>query len=319
MTRAPKVSVVTIFLNAEAHLEEAIASVFTQTFDDWELLLVNDGSTDRSVEIARNWVSRYPVRVRFLQHDGAINRGMSASRNLGIQNARGDYIALLDADDVWLPDKLAEQVPLLERYPDVAMVYSGAQFWYSWSGNADDLQRDFIEPLGVAANQVMQPPRLLELSLSDKAPTPSPSNVLIRKDAILAVHGFEEQFTGLYEDQVFLSKLYLQSPIYVADNVWSKYRQHANSCVALSLQNGTNYRIRLKFLRWLRDYVAQQGSTRNVRRVVSRALFRTRFARFYLAAHFTARLFHRIRRGLKTRTLKYGNAILDKIASAVMR
>ena len=67
--------------------------------------MVDNGSTDRSTDIALQYAAHYPGRVRYLEHAGHQNRGMSASRNLGIKNAAGAYIALLDADDVWLPQK----------------------------------------------------------------------------------------------------------------------------------------------------------------------------------------------------------------------
>lgn len=89
MSEAPLVSVVTIFLDAERFIEEAIESVFAQTYDRWELLLVDDGSTDRSRDVARRYAARYPSRVRYLEHPGHQNRGMSPSRNLGIAHAAG--------------------------------------------------------------------------------------------------------------------------------------------------------------------------------------------------------------------------------------
>src|SRR5918999_1055965 len=113
MSSKPLVSVIMIFLNAEKFIEEAIESVFAQTYDSWELLLVDDGSTDDSTDIALRYAQQNPERVRYLEHDSHLNRGMSASRNLGITHAIGEYIAFLDADDVWLPHKLEQQVAIL--------------------------------------------------------------------------------------------------------------------------------------------------------------------------------------------------------------
>src|SRR4030095_6915955 len=108
------VSVILIFLDAEPFIQEAIESVFAQTYDHWELLLVDDGSSDGSTAIARHYVEQCPENVRYFEHQGHQNRGMNASRNLGLRHARGKYIALLDADDVWLPVKLEQQVAILE-------------------------------------------------------------------------------------------------------------------------------------------------------------------------------------------------------------
>ncbi len=106
----PRISVVMIFFNSERYITEAIDSVLAQTFTDFELLLVDDGSTDTSSAIARDYVDRYPTRVRYLEHEGHANRGMSAARNLGLRNAVGEFVALIDSDDVWRPNKLAEQL-----------------------------------------------------------------------------------------------------------------------------------------------------------------------------------------------------------------
>src|SRR5438128_4158872 len=161
MSSAPRVSVVVIYRDAESFLDEAIASVFAQTFADWELLLIDDGSVDGGPFLAANWASQHPQRVHCLAHPGRVNRGMSASRNLGVRHARGEYVALLDADDVWLPDKLTEQVAQLEAWPDAAMVYGPTEWWYSWTGLAADADRDYVSPLGVPADTLLEPPTLL--------------------------------------------------------------------------------------------------------------------------------------------------------------
>src|SRR5260370_40898850 len=99
------VSVVVAFYNAERFLAEAIDSVLAQTYTRWELLLVDDGSSDSGQEIARRYATQYPGRIQCLEHPGHRNLGMCTSRNLGARHSRGEYIAGLDSDDVWLPRK----------------------------------------------------------------------------------------------------------------------------------------------------------------------------------------------------------------------
>src|SRR5919109_771721 len=120
---APEVSVVVIFKDAEDFLAEAIESVCAQTFPAWELLLVDDGSTDASTAIARGHAEQDSGRVRYFEHPGHVNLGMSATRNLGVSRARGELVTFLDADDVLVPTALEEAVAILRAHPRVGMVY----------------------------------------------------------------------------------------------------------------------------------------------------------------------------------------------------
>ena len=118
----PMVSVILPFLDEERFLAGAIETVSNQTMESWELLLVDDGSCDASGAIADRAAAERPDRVRVLRHPGGANRGLAASRNLGIEHAVGGAIAFLDADDRWEPEKLDRQLRLLAEHPEVAMV-----------------------------------------------------------------------------------------------------------------------------------------------------------------------------------------------------
>jgi len=122
----PRVTIVTPIYNAAEFLAGAVKSVLAQTYPSWELLLVDDGSTDGSDDLAERYAAQHLERVRFLHHQDRANRGASASRNLGIEHARGEFVALLDADDRWEPRKLEKQIAFLDRHPNVAAVGS----WY---------------------------------------------------------------------------------------------------------------------------------------------------------------------------------------------
>ncbi len=259
MSGGPLVSVITIFLNAEAFIQEAIESVFAQTCTDWELVLVDDGSTDRSSAIALDYAHRHPAKVRYADHARHQNRGMSASRNLGIASARGELIALLDADDVWLPPKLERQAAILRAHPEAAMVYGATEYWHSWTGNPDDRLRDDVPDLGVQTNTLLRPPALLKLaSPLGEAITPCPSDLMFRREVAERIGGFEESFRGIYEDRAFLAKVYLNEPVFVAGECWDRYRVHPDSCVSV-LQAGQHRAARLFFLNWLEAYLSDQG------------------------------------------------------------
>jgi glycosyltransferase involved in cell wall biosynthesis len=258
--RKPCVSVIIIFLNTERFLAEAIDSVLAQSFGDFELLLVDDGSTDSSTEIAKRYAERHEFRIRYLEHPGHVNRGMSASRNLGISSAAGDFIAFIDADDVWKPRKLEEQLAILKAHPDVGMVCGTVNYWASWQGGANDK----AVPTGHVLNRpVPNPEAMLALYPLGTAAAPCPSDILLRSDVVRAVGGFESHFTGprqMYEDQGFLAKVYLMTPVYFSNKVWLDYRQHEESCVASVVREGRYHEVRLYFLNWLEKYIGGQGA-----------------------------------------------------------
>lgn len=113
------VSIITPCYNGGKYISQTIDSVLAQTYPDWEMIIVDDGSKDNSAEIVRGYMEKEP-RIVFLQQ---ANAGSAAARNNGIRNAGGQYIALLDADDLWEPEFLAEQIRFL-REKDAVCVYS---------------------------------------------------------------------------------------------------------------------------------------------------------------------------------------------------
>ena len=261
MHSEPLVSAIIIFLNAEKFLDEAIESIFAQTYENWELLLVDDGSTDGSSRIALNYAQHYPGKVFYLEHDGHQNRGMSASRNLGIKQARGKYIAFLDADDVWFPQKLEQQVAILNSQPEAAMVYGRTLIWHTWMNDPKNKHRDYMFDLGLQPNTLIKPPRLVLLLLQGKYQTPTTCNAMLRREVFEEIGGFIESFRGMYEDQVFFVKLGLKLPAFVANECWARYRQHPDSCCAIAEKNGESDPAWLHLLGWIRDYLIEQGVT----------------------------------------------------------
>jgi glycosyltransferase involved in cell wall biosynthesis len=111
--QSPLVSVVMPVYNSGLFLSEVIESVLDQTYGCWELIVVDERSTDDSVEIAQQYAARFPRKIRYVTHERRTNRGVSASRNLGTRLSRGSYVACLDSDDMWLPDKLEAQLSIL--------------------------------------------------------------------------------------------------------------------------------------------------------------------------------------------------------------
>jgi glycosyltransferase involved in cell wall biosynthesis len=258
MTLPPRVSVIMPFLDVAPYLGEAIESVVAQTYDRWELLLVDDGSTDGSTEMARAHAARDPERVCYLRHDERASRGASAARNFGLAHARGEFIALLDGDDVWLPHKLEQQVALLDAHPEVGMVYGNTEWWYSWDSQADR-GADWVPPLGFSPGSIVPPPELLRRFMAGGAAVPATCSVLIRRAAVDATGGFEEEFRQVFTDHAFYTKLLLSTTVLVTDGCWDRYRRRSGS--SYSRIEGTREfaEKRYGWLLWCREYLMEQG------------------------------------------------------------
>jgi glycosyltransferase involved in cell wall biosynthesis len=255
-----RVSIVTPFLNPGRFFVEAIESVLAQAFHGWELLLVDDGSSDGSREVAHGYATAQPDRIRCFAHPSGESRGASASRNLGIRHARGEYLAFLDADDVYLPAKLEEQVPLLDRNEDAAVLYAATEYWHSWTGDPGDAARDWTwRKFGVEPDTVIEPPRMLVTFLRDGGTVPCMGSVLVRRRAVEAVGGWEESFRRICTDQVFHAKLCLRFPVLVHDACWDRYRQHAGSSCQVVAAAGQSGAAFATYLTWLEGYLRQQG------------------------------------------------------------
>jgi glycosyltransferase involved in cell wall biosynthesis len=251
----PRVSAIIIVFNGETYIAEAIDSVLTQDFADWELIVVDDGSTDRTRDIAQTYVDAQPERVRLLRHPDNGNHGMSATRNLGIAEARGEYVAFLDADDIWLPDKLSEQVKLMDSQRTAAMVYGRTLIWNEWDSSSG--KKDHFYDLGVEPNALYAPPRLFFQLLENIRQTPTTCNAIMRRDAMLEVGGFDPSFRDMFEDQIFFAKLLLSYPAYVSGECWAKYRQHGSAASSRAAKEVR--RAHLRYLRALRRHLIKSG------------------------------------------------------------
>jgi glycosyltransferase involved in cell wall biosynthesis len=271
---APLVSAVTIVRDGERFLADAIDSVLGQTYSNLELVVVDDGSTDHSAEVAERFACAAPDRVRLVRYANGGSRGMSAARLLGLRAAHGELIGFLDADDVWLPDKIAEQVAVLDAHPAAGMVYGRTQMWYSWDANA--ARRDYFYDLGVVPDRLYPPLRLLPQLLENRVQSPTTCNALMRREVYEEAGDFEETFPGLYEDQVFFAKLYLHSATYVSSRFWARYRRHEANEPRGRFSYARYYRDRRSFLEWLAGYLGDAPVNGEVRAMLAAELARAR-------------------------------------------
>ena len=272
----PEISVLMPIWNSERNLREAIASVRSQTVSCWELLLIDDGSEDKSLRIALEFAEMEPYRIRILRHPAGENRGSSASRNLGLRHARGRFLAFLDADDLWLPDCLAMQLRVMKRHPEAAMVFCAAERWCHLDqpfdeekARAADWGDNYIPPVVPhgASTGLLPLGHLLQWYLADESKVPCICSVFMRTAVARAVGGFEEQFRGLYDDQAFHAKVALAHPVVAHGACVARYRQHPGSCCAEAREDDALQQAgRAHFLKWLAQY--RRTLVRPVRPVV---------------------------------------------------
>lgn len=117
----PKVSVIIPSYNCAKYLPDALESVFNQAFQDFEIVIIDDGSRDNTKDVLAPYLSQYPGRIKYVYQE---NKGLAIARNTGIGNAAGELIALLDADDLWCPQHLEEEVKLMESDPKIGLVHA---------------------------------------------------------------------------------------------------------------------------------------------------------------------------------------------------
>ena len=219
MAKTPLFSVIVPVYNGAAYLEEAIQSVLDQTFNDWELIIVDDGSKDNSYALARLYEQK-DNRIKVLQHEASANRGVSASRNLGIRHARADWVALLDADDIWFHNKLEINAHVIEANKGIALVYSNAVIKTS----------DFSGTVKTDIYKNGQPGLTIEPFLKTLKGFPAATtSMVINKNVFQKVGGFNEQLIYA-EDSLFYHEALFYGDLYYIDEPLLYIRYHDESC-----------------------------------------------------------------------------------------
>jgi len=187
----PKVTVFIPVFNREQYIGDAIDSILAQTFTDFEILLIDDASTDHSVDIIRSYADS---RLRLLCND--VNLGIPKTRNKGVENARGHYIAMLDSDDRAYPHRLEKQVAFLDSHPDYAQVGSWCRMMDAQGHPLKRIKRQPTFPDDIHAQF------LFRCAMSNRS--------IMARTAILQEYGYRNDFPRCqdYELHVRLAKRY---------------------------------------------------------------------------------------------------------------
>ncbi len=214
MSQLPVVSVIMNCYNSAKYLAEAINSVYAQTFQDWEIIFFDNCSTDNSADIAKS----YDNRLKYSRGDKNVPLGHA--RNLAMAYARGKYIAFLDCDDLWLPEKLTKQVAVLDADPCLGAAYSDALFF-------SDNGRSFRTFPGKKAAQGM-----IFRDLLRRYVLPMPT-IIIRRDVLDRVGGWFDERFNMVEDADLFMRIAFYYPMAYVEDVLARRRMHSGSWTAM--------------------------------------------------------------------------------------
>lgn len=223
-----KVSIITASYNYENYIRETIESVIAQTFENWEMIIVDDGSTDNSVEVIKSYAAK-DERIKLFQHENGVNKGLAETLKTGIRYASGEWVAFVESDDSLKPDYLEKKLAIAEKYPDAGLIF-----------NALDMfgEQEIIERFGKYFNlqqSILQnkdfPCSMAELFKKVKFnPIPTFSVVMVRRELLLLLDYDCPEKPCL--DQYLWWQLAAQTMMYYCPEKLSNWRMHKNSYIS---------------------------------------------------------------------------------------
>ncbi|MBI3798692.1 MAG: glycosyltransferase family 2 protein [Deltaproteobacteria bacterium] len=225
MSEPPKVTVVIPVYNREKYVRDAIDSIVAQTFTDFELFVIDDGSTDGSQEVVRSYCD---PRIRLVCNE--INQGIPKTRNTGIRLARGEYLAFLDSDDWACPERLRKQVAFLDGHPDYVAV--GA--WIEWM---DEEGR----PLGRIKRKPVSPEEIAAQRLFQSGIENSAS---MARTGVLRNYGHQEQY-DICEDFDLWSRIAAQHKLATLPEVLGRRRIHSGQVMLRKASHKKDRRLEI--------------------------------------------------------------------------
>jgi cellulose synthase/poly-beta-1,6-N-acetylglucosamine synthase-like glycosyltransferase len=226
----PKVDVIIPAYNAANYLSAAIESVIAQTFEDWRIVLVDDGSTDSTAEIAAGFVQRLGQKLKYIHQS---NHGLPAARNAAIRNSTAEFLALLDSDDIWLPCRLAESLKFFDSHPKVGLTYSSVAF----VDEAGEVLQTFDTPQKYAEGNIAPYIYMRSVQL------PCPTITFLRK-CVEEVGLFDETMRAT-EDRDLWFRIALKFEVGFIHKVLAHYR---TSPTSMSTDQDRMLRAQLQFI-----------------------------------------------------------------------
>jgi glycosyltransferase involved in cell wall biosynthesis len=216
----PSVSIIIPVYNQGQYLSDAFLSIIHQSLHDWECIVVNDGSTDRSQEVIDSFLKR-DKRIRCIKQE---NKGLAAARNKGVSESTGKYIQFLDADDALLPDKLKLQTRELSRYEGISLCYS--DFYY-----ADEHDLSKVLPIKTLPHRIVSSIPLYDIIIKWESQLSIPAHCFLFDVRIFKEKGvcFDERLPNHEDWDCWIGVFRLLPKIAYIDQVLAAYRVHPDS------------------------------------------------------------------------------------------
>lgn len=245
MSHHPKVSIWIPSYNHARFLPATLDSILAQSYRNFEVIIVDDGSPDDSLRIAHEYAGRHPEFIRVLTHPRRENRGIAATVNLAFENSKGEYLMGIPSDDIMYPDKLERQVEFLDKHPDVGWVYSYADY-------IDE--EGHLHRLGLFGEDLTRTADPLE-SLIERNVIPG-MTVLMRRETARRVGLHDDSL--VYNDWEYWVRMLAQSKVAFIDRPLIMYRLHTNN-VSIGVDIKVNKRRALEVLLSLKRKSASIG------------------------------------------------------------
>lgn len=217
-----KISIITASYNYQDYISETIESVISQTYPNWELIIVDDGSSDKSVDIIKSYCAK-DNRIKLFQHENAVNKGLKNTLLLGLQNVSNNWIAFLESDDIWACDYLEQKVSVIKENPDVKFIFNDVELF--GDPNSIEKAKEFVEPIRQLLSSYSYPMNFLKIMNENKICTFS--IVMFHKDVLKGL-SFNCPVKPILDYYLWL-QIAQKFDFYYINKRLTKWRMHANS------------------------------------------------------------------------------------------
>ena len=254
--KRPLISVLVTSYNYEQFLRKTLDSILDQTYKKYEVIIVDDGSTDNSIELINEYTHRYP-NFHLYQHEGGINKGFPVSVKFGVEKVKGEYVAFLESDDYWRKDKLEEVVKMINKYPDAVFISNGV-FPFTDDYDFNMLQtrvylKDIMGLLEEKNTNILDTNNLLYSTI------PTLSAVVMKKSVLINLD-FNTPNAPFLDIWLYYQLIY-KYPLYHIKKNLTFWRRHANSLSNRLNENYNGIFIENEFKKLINKTLSHQANS----------------------------------------------------------